>query len=119
MNKKEFNSNSNSNYTNMNSKNNSWNLNNDYTLITRDEFNKLIPGGYVKYFDRHNKFHTGGILIKCNNPVLVLKSYRSNRKWYVNILENEIYYKKNAAPGYNKMFTHLLNGLEKNTIFIN
>jgi len=90
----------------------------DYEFINEKEFNKLIPGGYIKYVNRNNILNSGCILVKAKYPVLVLKSFRTKKIWRINILETKIYYKKNAAPGYNKLFSHLLNGLENNTIKI-
>lgn len=95
------------------------NLNNnfdDYILINNNNTNKLIPGGYIRYIDRHNRFNYGGILISFKFPVLKLKSFKSNKIWRINILENTIYYKNHVSSSYKKLFTHLLNGLENKTI---
>ena len=90
----------------------------NYVLISESNFNELKPGGYVRYQKITTKKRGSGILIKTNYPAVTLKSFISNKKWHINILENVIYYKSNAAPGYNKMFKHLLEGLEKKTIII-
>lgn len=90
---------------------------NDYSKINKNNTNCLQPGIYIKYINKFNKI-ISAILIKYKYPILDLKAFNSNIKWKVNILEHDVYYKKNISNSQERMMRYILEGLENKTIIL-
>lgn len=68
----------------------------DYKKITNNQI-IIKKGGYIKYVNKNGKDYKSGIIVMIDYPLIRLKSFINNKCWYINCLENEIYYKSHTV----------------------
>ena len=70
-------------------------MSNEYINIKNINNSNIKLGGYVRYKkinNDDNKFKNG-VLVNNNYPIFKIKGFNSYKTWYINALENHIYYK--------------------------
>ena len=86
----------------------------EYIKISNNH-NVIKRGGYIKYISKNTNtdIYKSGIVLMIDYPLLRLKSFINNKCWYVNFLENEIYYKPHTVKkGLRYQLNQFLNNLK-------
>ena len=90
----------------------------DYIFIDNiKSYNKIKPGGYIRYFNLNDELRWGGILIKKtiqNDIELMILSNSTSDRTIVSFQKNYIFYKKHTTNN-DKVRKLFLSALEKYT----